>query len=703
MSELKKTKRLKKELHLIDVYAIATGATLSSGFFLLPGLIAIQVGPSLVLSYLLAVLPLLPAMFSIIELSTAMPRAGGVYFFLDRTLGPYIGTIGGLGIWLALILKVAFALVGMGAYITLFLPNFPLKIISILIAILLAILSMFGTKKSGRFQVALVIIVMSALAVFIFGGLTELQPANFSGFFNIDFSSLFSTAGIVYVSYMGVTKVASLSEEVHNPERNLPLGVILATASTILIYGVGTSVIVGLLPMNELMGDLTPVASAAGKVFGHAGVIVISVIALLAFISVANAGTLSSSRYPLAMSRDHLLPRIFRQFGKFGTPIYSILLTTIIILLIIIFLDPTSIAKLASAFQLLIFMFACFAVIVMRESKIQSYDPGYKSPFYPWMQIIGIIIPPIFIIEMGAVSIFFSLGLIFVCSIWYLSYARKRVARTGAIYHIFERLGRQRYAGLDSELRGILKEKGLREEDPFDEIVARSLVLDLQKKSTFDNIVKEVSQQLSRIIPLSPEEIQIQIMDGTRIGATPVTHGVALPHFRSNRLEHPEMVLVRCKTGITVPLYNPLTHEEEDEQVVHAVFFLISPEKDPTQHLRILAQIAGRVDDDSFIEEWNAAQDEQELRETLLHDEKFISLYITNHTNTSSMIDKPLRQVFIPKGCLVAMLRRGRTVIVPNGNTVLQDGDRLTIIGDPKGMDELRKHYLDNPLDKKAN
>ena len=152
MTALKKHKRLSKELKLLDVYAIATGATLSAGFFLLPGIAAEQVGPALVLSYMIAVIPLVPAMFSVIELATAMPRAGGVYYFLDRALGPFLGTIGGIGTWLAMVLKVAFALVGMGAYIALFVPELQIKPIAVGIAVILGALCLFGAKKSGKLQ-----------------------------------------------------------------------------------------------------------------------------------------------------------------------------------------------------------------------------------------------------------------------------------------------------------------------------------------------------------------------------------------------------------------------------------------------------------------------------------------------------------------------------------------------------------------------
>ncbi len=694
MANIKRQKRLKKELKLLDVYAIATGATLSAGFFLLPGIAAAEVGPALVLAYMLAALPLIPAMFSVIELATAMPRAGGVYYFLDRALGPYLGTIGGMGTWLALILKVAFALVGMGAYISLFVPDLPIVPIAVAIAVILAIVNLVGAKKSGGLQVVLVFGLLAILSVFLTGGAVAFQPAHFEGFFAAGFDSIVATAGMVYISYVGVTKVASLSEEVKDPERNLPRGVILALATSILIYLFGTLAVVGLVPMDELQGNLTPVATAAEYALGRYGVMLLSLAALLAFVSVANAGMMSASRYPLAMSRDHLVPRVFRKQGKFGTSIYSILLTLATIILILVLFDPMRIAKLASSFQLLMFALVCFAVIVMRESQIPSYDPGYKSPLYPWMQIAGIISPVYLVFEMGAIPIIFSLGLIIAASLWYFYYARSRVARTGAIYHVFERLGRRRHHDLDTELRGILREKGLRVEDPFDEIVSRSLVFDLDGEASFEEVVKLIAAELRSRVHLSADEIVAQVMEGTRVGATPVTRGVALPHFRTDSIEQAEMVLVRARQGIYMSLYDPLTHEEEDEVSVQAIFFLVSPEKNPTQHLRILARIAERVDEESFAVEWNEAREENALRECLLHDDRFLALHVHAHSAAGVMAGKPLKEVGIPKGCLVAMLYREGLSFVPNGGTLLVEGDRLTIIGEERGLAELKTSYL---------
>lgn len=689
-----KINRLKKELNLLDVFAISTGTTLSAGFFLLPGLAAEQAGPALVLSYIIAAMPLLPATLCVIELATAMPRAGGVYFFLDRTLGPCFGTIGGIGTWLALILKVAFALIGMGAYLSIFIPNIPVTAVAVALAAGLCIVNLVGVKKSGRLQIILVIGLLMILFIFISGGVVSLETANFAHFFSKGGDSIFATAGMVYISYVGITKVASLSEEVLDPEKNLPRGVLLAYFTTLTFYILGTGVMVGVIPMTELSGNLTPVATAAGKFLGNTGVILLSVAALLAFVSVANAGIMSASRYPLAMSRDHLAPRVFRRLSRTGMPAQSILLTTGGIIALLLLFDPVNIAKLASSFQLLMFALVCFAVIIMRESRIASYDPGYKSPFYPWVQIFGIVSPLLLIFAMGAWSILFSAGMIALATLWYLYYGRGKVIRTGAIYHVFERLGRQRFQGLDIELRGILKEKGIRENDPFEEIVARSIVINLSENTAFESVVELAANELKNLIPCSKNEIVKQFLDGTRIGATPVTRGIALPHFRSDAAPRTELLLVRAYEGVRIKSYNPLTQEEEEEHRVNALFFLVSPEYNPAQHLRILAKIAGRVDEESFMPEWLSAKDDQQLKESILRDERFQSLVVRSDAPTAVLNNRPLREVRMPKGCLVTTLQRGSQTIVPNGNTVLAEGDRLTIIGDENGLGELRKLYV---------
>ncbi len=683
---------LKKELTLLNVYAIATGTTLSAGFFLLPGIAFNEAGPAVVLSYLIAAIPLIPAMFSMVELSTAMPRAGGAYYFLDRSMGPFVGTIGGLGTWLALVLKTAFALIGMGAYIRIFWPDVPVVTLAVSLAFFFGVVNLFGARKTGTFQVFMVFALLMILFVFIGEGLPQINSQNFDGFFDKGGVSIISTAGLVYISYVGITNIASVAEEIENPERNLPLGVFLAIATAIAVYSVGTTIMVGLLPAEKLAHDLTPVASAAEVLFGNWGKIGVTVAAVIAFASVANAGILSASRYPLAMSRDHLIPGKFSKLTPRNIPHYGIAVTVGLIIFLVMSFDIASIAKLASAFQLMMFALICFAVIVMRESRIEAYDPGYRSPFYPWMQLFGVFSPVWLIAEMGMVPILFSLALVTLGTVWYISYARERVVRSGAIYHLFARLGEQRFEGLDRELRGIMKEKGVREEDPFDEVVTRAEVMEFSQKYLFEDITHDVAKELARSLRIPADELEQGFMEGSRIGATPISHGAALPHIRLADIKRAEMVIVKAKETCFVEAPD-FSGKISLQGPIHAFFFLVSPSENPGQHLRILAQIAGRVDDEDFLKDWLAANDEQELKEILLRDERFLSLRIRSNTPSSVLIGRSLGEIRMPEGSLVALIRRKGETIIPRGQTVLEEGDRLTVIGDSHGIEKLNNEY----------
>jgi len=691
MCEIAENKKLQKKLTLLDVYALATGTTLSAGFFLLPGLAALEVGPGIMFAYIIAAIPLIPATFSIVELTTAMPRAGGVYYYLDRSLGPVFGTIGGIGTWFALILKVAFALIGMGSYLALFFPQIEIIPVAIIIAICLGVLNILGSQSSGKFQVMLVIGLLVILAGFIGGGFYKFEINHFNGLSDLKSDSLLATAAMVYISYVGVTKVASLSEEVKDPERNLPRGIFLALLTAIIVYALGTTIMVGVIPMEQLAGDLTPVATAASIIFGKPGVLLVSIAALLAFVSVANAGTMSASRYPLAMSRDKMMPNIFQKLGKSGMPYISIIFTVIIIIFILIFLDTTKIVKLASAFQLIMFLILCFAVIVMRESRIESYDPGYKSPLYPWMQIFGIVSSFWLLSSIGLVPKLYSGLMIILSIVWYRFYVKKRVLRSGAIFNMFEILGKSRNENLDRELRGILKEKGLRKDDPFDQLVTRSHVFNFHDKAQFSDVVTKVSEKFSGVVSLTTNEIQKQFLEGTRVGNTPVTKKVALPHLRVNNLDQMEMIIVRATKGVEISFKNPLNDFNEEVQDVKALFFLISPENNPTQHLRILAQVAGVVDDPLFKENWLNAKDEQEIKEILIHDERYLSFTLAEG---SDLIGLKIRDVKLPEKCLIAIIKRENEIVVPEGNTVFKRGDKVTVIGEPLSIAEFQRLYI---------
>lgn len=689
---MKKMMQLKKELNLYSIFAIATGSTIASGFFLLPGLAFAKAGPAMIFAYLIAAVPVIPSIFSKTELATAMPRAGGVYFFLDRSMGPLMGSIGGIGTWLVLILKTSFALVGIGAYLSLFFPRVPLIYVSVAFAILFGLVNLLGAKSTSRFQNFFVTLLLGLLIYFITGGIhsVELHRVTFA---HTEWTSVFSTAGLVYVSYVGLSKVASISEEVKNPERNIPRAMFLALVVAFVIYLLGNWVIIAALPADVLSNNLTPVAAAARTFMGEAGVLLMSMAAVFAFLSVANAGIMSASRYPLAMSRDHLLPPFFRRLSSRHIPVNAVMVTVAVVVLVLLFLKPAKIAKLAGAFQLTLFALNSLAVIVMRESRIESYDPGFRSPWYPWMQIFGIIAPIWLIVEMGWLPGLFTIGLFALGIFWYFYYAQSRVVRDGAIYHIFARLGENRFDGLDTELRGILKEKGLRDSDPFDTVIASAPLIDIHDEKSFEDVVILASKKLSRILNVDADVLIRPFLEGTMIGATPVSKGAALPHMRMANMPHSELVLVRARKGVIVNLDKDISRTSTKTHKIYAFFFLVSPENNPGQHLRILAQIASHVDNENFLTNWKRARNEQELKELLLRDDRYIRLTVKTDAATGVLSGKAIRDLRLPEGCLIALIHRNERVLVPKGDTVLLDNDTLTIIGYPEGIKELYGQY----------
>jgi amino acid transporter/mannitol/fructose-specific phosphotransferase system IIA component (Ntr-type) len=607
--------KLKKQLGLVDVFAICSGAMISSGLFVLPGIAASKVGPMVIVAYLLSGLMLIPSMLSKAEMSTAMPKAGGTYFFVSRSLGGMFGTIDGVGVWLALILKTSIALLGLGAYLSIYI-NLPMQLIAILAGLVFMGTNIVGAKETSRLQVIMVIGLFAILLYLLIGGIPEVDRAQYSPFAPKGLGPLLPTTALVFISYIGLTKVASMAEEVKNPERNIPLGMFLSLIAILALYGTVVAVVVGVVPAEQLYKTLTPLSDAADIAIGPIGKHLISLAAALAFATTANAGIMSASRYLLAMSRDRVIPHALSRFSRFKTPLNAIVLTSLVILLIVSMAGLERVAKLGSTFQLLVFAFVNIAVIVMRESGIKSYDPSFKSPFYPYVQIIGILISVVLIPEMGMLPSIFAMGLVAVGVIWHNLYVCPRIEpRVGAVGKMAERLGErllERDAdamGLRTELRQLMKERGLREGDPFFQMVQSADFIEVGAEVDSEEVIRRGADLLAKQSGISHDLILGAMLERNRLGETPADAGVALPHLLLNDVDGFYMVAARSVHGLDFPMSN---------QTIHAVFMLLGSRGNPTQHLRFLAEIARRAENPKFIDEWIASESLDELPALLL-------------------------------------------------------------------------------------
>jgi amino acid transporter len=432
-------KELERDLGLFAVVAISIGAMVGSGIFILPGLALKTAGPAVILAYLLAGVLVLPAALSKAEMATAMPEAGGTYIYIERGMGPLLGTIAGVGTWFSLSFKGALALVGGVPYV-LYLFDLPVKPVALALAVVLVLVNLVGAKQTGRLQVAIVAVMLAAMVWFVVGGLPSTDSTYYGGFFDEGSGGLLAATGLVFVSYAGVTKIASVAEEVENPDRNIPLGILGSLCFTTLLYVLIVVVMVGVTPPDLLSDSAVPMIHAAEATLGRLGVIAIIIAAVLALISTANAGILSSSRYPFAMARDQLAPPSLTEIhDKWGTPVQAITLTGAVMLVLIAFVPILQIAKLASAFQIIVFALVNGAVIAFREGDVGEYDPSFESPLYPWTQLVGIAGGFALIGYMGTIPLVGAVIITAASVLWYLYYARGRVQREGAATDVVRR------------------------------------------------------------------------------------------------------------------------------------------------------------------------------------------------------------------------------------------------------------------------
>lgn len=433
-------KTLSRELGIFSLISIACGAMVS-GLLVLPAYAAKMTGPSVFLAFLLAGILFLPATFSKCEMATAIPESGGDYLVIDRSLGPFFSTISGLGMFFTLTMKSAFALAGFGAYLLVVMP-FPdiyAQVAGIGVAALIILINYRGAKKSGTVQQVLFIITVLALLGFMVEGSLWVNDENLRPALTGGWSGFFSATAFVFVSYAGVTKIASVAEEVKNPGRMIPVGMLVSLGIMVFLYVIVVYVMVGNVPVEEFFTKKgfkdAPLALAGLKVAGKWGMYFLAGVSALALIAMANAGILASSRYPFALSRYKQLPDfINRIHPEFSTPSVSILITGIILILSITFLPVVQLAKLASAFKLIVLGMLNCALIILRESNIEWYQPEFRSPFYPYVQLFGIFASLFLICFLGILSIVCSLGLVLFASGWYYLYVRNRVGRKGAIF-----------------------------------------------------------------------------------------------------------------------------------------------------------------------------------------------------------------------------------------------------------------------------
>ena len=601
---------LKKELTLLDVFCISTGAMLS-GLFILPGLAYELAGPGMLASYVIAAALALTGLLSQAELSSAMPKAGGTYFYVTRSMGSAVGTVYGLITWLSMSLKSAYELFFMATFLAALVSlALPPQIIAVILCAAFLAINFLGAKEAGRLQAYLVLGLLIVLALFCVLCYRPAHADNLSPFAPHGGGSILAAAGFVFVSFGGLLKVASIAEEVKDPGRVLPLGMILSLLVVFLAYVAVVFAVIEVLG-PDLAGQKMPLSAAASVFLGKAGGIIFSIAAMLAIVSSANAGIMAASRYPLALARDEMLPAILGRINRrFNTPHISIIVTGVIIAAAF-FVDTTMLVKAASSVLVLTYVFTCAAVIILRESGVQNYKPQFRSPLYPWVQIIGILGFNGLLFALGYGALVATSVLVILGFGVYWFYGRDKASREYALLHLIERITSHDLTShhLETELKEIIHERDDILKDRFDHLIEQCPVLDIDGPISRDDFFKQAADALAGDLKMTSEVIQKQFDKREEESTTVLNPFLAIPHIVIPGKERFDVLLVRCREGI---------HFSNDAPAVHTVFVLIGTKDERNFHLLSLAAIAQIVQEDDFEARWMAAQNEEAMRDIVL-------------------------------------------------------------------------------------
>jgi mannitol/fructose-specific phosphotransferase system IIA component (Ntr-type) len=472
-------------------------------------------------------------------------------------------------------------------------------------------INLIGIKEAGRTQVVLVVGLLGLMLLYIVAGLPTVRIERFSPFVPRGMASVFFTTGFVFVSYAGLLKIASVAEEIKHPAKNIPLGMILSLLVVSVLYTLMVFVTTGVLDAQKLSQSLTPISDGAEVFMGSAGKIALGIAAILAFLSTANAGIMTAARSLIPLSRDDLLPAFFGKVNaRFATP-HNALIVTGGFVILSLFLKLEILVEAASVVLILTNLLSCTSVIILRESRLHNYQPRFRAPLYPWIQILGIVGFGFLIIKMGTEALLISCLLIIVAVFIYWFYGRIRANREYALLHLIERVTAKELTtySLESELREIIKERDDIIRDRFDSIVEECAVLDIKESVSLEEFFRQAANAMSEQLGLDASVLFDLLVQREEETSTVLNPDLAIPHIIIEGERTFDMLLVRARKGVT---FSPEYPE------VNTIFVLVGTKDERNFHLRALSAIAQIIQDPTFEKKWMAATNKQALRDIVL-------------------------------------------------------------------------------------
>ena len=410
ISETQGTASLDKTLGALDLTMLGIGAIIGTGIFVLSGVgAAVYAGPALVLSFIISGIACAFAALVYAEFSSSVPVAGSAYTYSYVSLGEFLAWIIGWDLMLEYLLAASTVAIGWSGYFQILLngfgiylpawasaafgsdPKIPAAILNlpaVAIALLITLLLSLGVKNAARFNNIIVFVKLAVILLFIIVASRYVKPANWTPFLPFGFKGVMGGAAFVFFAYIGFDAVSTAAEEVKNPKRDMPRGIIASLVICTALYIIVSLILTGVVPY-KLLDVAAPVAFALHYINQDWAAGIISVGAMGGITTVLLVMLYGQTRVFFAMSRDGLLPKVFSNVHpKYKTPFFSTWITGIVVAVIAGLTPINTVAQLVNIGTLSAFVFVSIGVIVLRKTQ-PNLHRSFRVPWVPLVPILA--------------------------------------------------------------------------------------------------------------------------------------------------------------------------------------------------------------------------------------------------------------------------------------------------------------------------
>jgi APA family basic amino acid/polyamine antiporter len=358
---------LRRELGFWDAVAVGIAAMIGAGIFVVSGIGTRVAGSAVILAFTIAGVVALFNALSSAELAAAIPMEGGTYEYARRLLSPRIGFMTGWLFVSSKMLESATVALAFGAYVSLFL-NFEPRIFAVVTALALTWINVAGVRISTEASKLMAIIKVGVLTIFAILGIGAAKTVNFEPFAPTGLQGVLAASAIVFFAYTGYARIATLGEEIKEPEKTIPKAILTSLIITAIVYVTVTAVGIGLIGVERFGDSESPIATAASTLGNPALGTMVILGAGVATLSVLLSDLLFSSRTVFAMARNGDFPKFLSKMRKVN-PVNSVIVTSAIVLVLVLAGSLVQVAALTSLTILVYYAVTNISALKLQPDK----------------------------------------------------------------------------------------------------------------------------------------------------------------------------------------------------------------------------------------------------------------------------------------------------------------------------------------------